>query len=105
MLPTPPHIQLLTVGCSQAIDSSEYEALCKGLRNPTPPPITDDLSRWMSEGQWAALDVLTTMPAFASLAKDMEKNSEDWWVGRGGGCMERGRGGIWLQYKCLLQHP
>jgi dynein heavy chain len=32
----------------------------------------------MSEGQWAALDVLTTMPAFASLAKDMEKNSEDW---------------------------
>ncbi len=77
---------MLTVCCVcvcvthiQAIDSTEYEALCKGLRNPTPPPITDDLSRWMSESQWASLDVLTTMPAFASLAKDMEKNSDDWY--------------------------
>ncbi len=59
---------------SQAIDSTEYEA----LRNPSPPPITDDLSRWMSESQWASLDVLTAMPAYASLAKDMEKNSDDW---------------------------
>jgi dynein heavy chain len=63
---------------SQAIDSTEYEALCRGLRNPSPPPITDDLSRWMSESQWASLDVLTAMPAYASLAKDMEKNSDDW---------------------------
>ncbi len=32
---------------SQAVDASEYEALCRGMRNPTPPPITDDLSRWV----------------------------------------------------------
>lgn len=63
---------------SQAIDSSEYEAMCKGLKNPNPPPITDDLSRWMTDSQWAALDVLTTLPSFANLAKDMEKNSDDW---------------------------
>lgn len=64
----------------QAIDPSEYEALVKAMRNPSPPPITDDLSRWMSEGQWSALEVLTTLPCFAHLAKDMEKNSDDWWV-------------------------
>eukprot|EP00983_Pelagomonas_calceolata_P100995 1158640-Pelagomonas_calceolata.AAC.9 len=62
----------------QAIDASEYEALCKAMRNPNPPPITDDLSRWMSESQWSALDVLTTLPSFTNLAKDMEKNSDDW---------------------------
>ena len=64
---------------SQAIDSSEYEAMCKGLKNPNPPPITDDLSRWMTDSQWSALDVLTTLPSFANLAKDMEKNSDDWY--------------------------
>ncbi len=53
--------------------------MCKGLKNPTPPPITDDLSRWMNEAQWAALDVLTTLPTFANLAKDMEKSSDDWY--------------------------
>lgn len=52
--------------------------MCKGMRNPTPPPITDDLSRWMAESQWAALDVLTTLPSYSNLAKDMEKNSDDW---------------------------
>ncbi len=65
---------------AQAIDTSEYEAMCKGLKNPTPPPITDDLSRWMNEAQWAALDVLTTLPAFTNLAKDMEKSSDDWYT-------------------------
>ena len=64
----------------QAIDASEYEALCKAMRNPNPPPITDDLSRWMTESQWSALDVLTTLPSFTQLAKDMEKNSDDWCV-------------------------
>jgi dynein heavy chain len=63
---------------SQAVDASEYEALCRGMRNPTPPLISDDLSRWMKDWQWAALDVLTTLPCFAHLAKDMEKNSDDW---------------------------
>ncbi len=74
MLASKPHLWYTacvraSVWRAQAIDSTEYEALCKGLRNPAPPPITDDLSRWMAENQWAALDVLTTMPAFASLAK------------------------------------
>ncbi|MEW5298846.1 MAG: hypothetical protein WDW36_001923 [Sanguina aurantia] len=63
---------------SQAIDGSEYEAMCKGMRNPSPPPITDDLSRWMAESQWSALDMLTTLPSYTHLAKDMEKNSEEW---------------------------
>jgi hypothetical protein len=64
---------------SQAIDTSEYEAMCKGLKNPSPPPITDDLSRWMNEAQWASLDILTTLPAFTNLAKEMEKSSDDWY--------------------------
>lgn len=129
---------------SGSIDSTEYDALCKGARSAAPPPITDDLSRcarpavylspllsapplvcratfrqparspavalcccrWMSEGQWAAVDALTAVPGgwfeallclrlwprcgcthsclvllhagFAHLAKDMEKNSDDW---------------------------
>eukprot|EP00879_Flechtneria_rotunda_P021343 GHRR01022494.1.p1 GENE.GHRR01022494.1~~GHRR01022494.1.p1 ORF type:complete len:925 (+),score=321.59 GHRR01022494.1:1101-3875(+) len=63
---------------SGRIDSVEYDALCKGARSAQPPPITDDLSRWMSEGQWAAVDALTTVPGFGSLAKDLEKSSDDW---------------------------
>ncbi|KAK9817742.1 hypothetical protein WJX72_001478 [[Myrmecia] bisecta] len=62
----------------KAISADEYEALCKGMKNPSPPSITDDLSRWMSEGQWAALQPLTTLPGFGNLAKDMEKNSDEW---------------------------
>ena len=53
--------------------------MCKGLKNPTPPPITDDLSRWMNESQWSSLDILTTLPSFTNLAKDMEKSSDDWY--------------------------
>lgn len=77
------HTHTLTLSPFQAVDSSEYEAMCKGLRSPNPPPITDDLSRWLNEAQWAALDVLTTLPAFANLAKDMEKSTDDWftWCG------------------------
>ncbi|KAI8464229.1 MAG: flagellar alpha dynein [Monoraphidium minutum] len=62
------------------IDAAEYDALCKGARSPAPPPITDDLSRWMTEGQWAAVDALagSGVPGFASLAKDLEKASEEW---------------------------
>lgn len=44
------------------IDAAEYDALCKGARSPAPPPITDDLSRWMNEGQWAAVDALAAVP-------------------------------------------
>ncbi|KIY98975.1 dynein heavy chain, partial [Monoraphidium neglectum] len=62
------------------IDAAEYEALCKGARSTSPPPITDELSRWMTEGQWAAVDALATsgVPGFASLTKDLEKASEEW---------------------------
>lgn len=41
------------------IDQADYQALCKGAKSPNPPPITDDLSRWMNDVQWAALDALT----------------------------------------------
>eukprot|EP00882_Tetradesmus_deserticola_P031602 GHRQ01035743.1.p1 GENE.GHRQ01035743.1~~GHRQ01035743.1.p1 ORF type:complete len:128 (-),score=55.55 GHRQ01035743.1:242-625(-) len=44
------------------VDPQEYEALCKGARSPAPPLITDDLSRWMIEGQWAAVDALAAVP-------------------------------------------
>jgi hypothetical protein len=44
------------------VDPLEYEALCKGARSPAPPLITDDLSRWMNEGQWAAVDALAAVP-------------------------------------------
>ena len=46
----------------QQISAEEYDALCKGMRVTTPPPITDDLSRWMNETQWAALQPLTQLP-------------------------------------------
>lgn len=44
------------------VDVAEYEALCKGARSTAPLPITDDLSRWMIEGQWAAVDALAGVP-------------------------------------------
>ena len=46
----------------QRIGVEEYEALCKGTRNLTPPPITDELSRWVNETQWSALQPLTQLP-------------------------------------------
>ena len=46
----------------QQIGAEEYEALCKGIRNFTPPPITDELSRWVNETQWSALQPLTQIP-------------------------------------------
>lgn len=46
----------------QQIGVEEYEALCKGIRNLTPPPITDELSRWVNETQWSALQPLTQIP-------------------------------------------
>lgn len=55
-------LSLLTFSILQragSIDESEYGALCRGTKTASPPPITDDLSRWMSEGQWGALDALT----------------------------------------------
>ena len=52
----------LTAMQEQQISAEEYDALCKGMRVTTPPPITDDLSRWMNETQWAALQPLTQLP-------------------------------------------
>ena len=46
----------------QQIGAEEYDALCKGIRNLTPPPITDELSRWVNETQWSALQPLTQIP-------------------------------------------
>ena len=46
----------------QQIGAEEYEALCKGIRNLTPPSITDELSRWVNETQWSALQPLTQIP-------------------------------------------
>lgn len=62
-----------------SIDPEEYGALCGELKTPAPPPITDDLSRWMTESQWASLDALTTVKSFGTLAKEMEKASDDWY--------------------------
>lgn len=44
------------------IDPVEYEALVRGGRSAAPPAISDDLSRWMSEAQWAAVDALAAVP-------------------------------------------
>jgi hypothetical protein len=66
------------------IDSAEYFALTAGKKNPAPPPAPNDLSRWISEGQWSALDALcASVAAFGSFAKEMDKNSDDWekWCG------------------------
>ena len=51
----------------QQIGVEEYEALCKGTRNLTPPPITDELSRWVNETQWSALQPLTQLPVSTKL--------------------------------------
>ena len=60
--PTQAGASPLTAVQEQQISAEEYDALCKGMRVTTPPPITDDLSRWMNETQWAALQPLTQLP-------------------------------------------
>lgn len=64
---------------SKMIDVVEHTALVEGKKNPTPQPAPNDLSRWIAEGQWGALDVLcSTVPVFTNMAKEMDKNSDDW---------------------------
>lgn len=64
---------------NKMIDALEYSALVEGKKNPTPQPAPNDLSRWIAEGQWGALDSLcSTVPAFNNMAKEMDKNSDDW---------------------------
>ncbi|EFN60095.1 hypothetical protein CHLNCDRAFT_133411 [Chlorella variabilis] len=61
------------------IDGKELEHLCRWPRAATPPPMSEELSQWMSEGQWAALAPLAQqLPAFGGLLKDLEKNGEEW---------------------------
>ena len=60
------------------IDEDEYSALCMGIRSPSPPPITDELSIWMNDTQWSALEPLSKLPKFFTFAKDLEKNSDEW---------------------------
>ena len=60
------------------IDEDEYSALCMGIRSPSPPPITDELSIWMYDTQWSALEPLSKLPKFFTFAKDLEKNSDEW---------------------------
>lgn len=66
------------------IDAAEYRVFSAGKKNPAPPPAPNDLSRWILEPQWAALDAICSSAAsFSNLAKEMEKNSDDWekWAG------------------------
>lgn len=66
------------------VDAAEFAALSAGKKTPAPPPAPNDLSRWISEGQWSALDALcASVPAFGNCSKEMDKNSDDWekWCG------------------------
>ena len=60
------------------LNATEYNGLVNGLRPAAPPPISDDLDKWMSEAQWVALQGLETLPAFKGLSRDMEKAGEEW---------------------------
>lgn len=53
--------------------------MCRWPRAAAPPPMSDDLARWLGEGQWAALVSLSQqLPAFSGLAKDLEKSGDEW---------------------------
>ena len=52
--------------------------LCNSKKAGSVPPITDELSMWMSDSQWSVVEPLSKIPAFANFAKDMEKNSDEW---------------------------
>jgi dynein heavy chain, axonemal len=61
------------------IDATAYKAFSDGKKNPNPPPAPNDLSRWILEPQWAALDVMcSSVPSFGNFAKEMEKSSDEW---------------------------
>jgi len=60
------------------LDPDEYDKLLRGVRKDNPPPLTDEVSQWMSEAQWVCLQGLEEMPAFKGIARDMEKKAEDW---------------------------
>ena len=60
------------------LSTAEYNGLLNGLSVPAPPPISDDLDKWMTEAQWVALQGLETLAAFKGLSRDMEKMGEEW---------------------------
>lgn len=61
------------------IDPVEHNGLMEIKKNPNLQPAPNDLSRWIAESQWAALDALCGhVPAFNNFAKEMDKNSDDW---------------------------
>ena len=61
------------------IDPVEHTGLMEIKKNPNLQPAPNDLSRWIAENQWAALDALCThVPVFGSFSKEMDKNSDDW---------------------------
>lgn len=61
------------------IDLVEHTGLMEVKKNPNLQPAPNDLSRWIAESQWAALDALCThVPVFGSFSKEMDKNSDDW---------------------------
>ena len=60
------------------ITADENAMLCNSKKAGSVPPITDELSMWMSDSQWSVVEPLSKIPAFANFAKDMEKNSDEW---------------------------
>jgi hypothetical protein len=63
------------------IKAEDFDALCKSIRATSLPQITDDLSRWMTEAQWAALTPLQSLPvSFLSLKMCMEPHGSSFYL-------------------------
>lgn len=60
------------------MDARELDHLCRWPRTTSTMPLGDDLARWVTEAQWAALVPLAQLPAFAGLLRDLEKSCDDW---------------------------
>jgi hypothetical protein len=67
----PARLDLLSLNIQTPTDTCGINPNAQYCSSTSPPPITDELSRWMTEGQWAAVDALATsgVPGFASLTK------------------------------------
>uniref|UniRef100_A0A7S0WPT2 Dynein heavy chain n=2 Tax=Pyramimonas obovata TaxID=1411642 RepID=A0A7S0WPT2_9CHLO len=60
------------------IPPKEMAMLLEAKKAASPPPITDELSNWLIDAQWAGLIALEEHTPFGGLVKDMEKKSELW---------------------------
>jgi dynein heavy chain len=72
---------LLTFAVLQAdglIVEKEMDMLVRGAKVSSPPPITDELSTWLMDAQWAGILALEDHQPFGGIAKDMEKKSDMW---------------------------